>query len=125
MPRGNGTGPEGMGPMTGRAAGSCAGFTVPGYANNVGGQGLVGRGPGFGAGRGFGRGGRGRRNQFFATGLMGQQRSAAGFGAFGNVGPYGDTKEQQLESLKAQAGQFEGALEAIKTRIAELEAKSQ
>jgi len=33
MPRGDGTGPMGMGPMTGRAAGYCAGFPVPGYMN--------------------------------------------------------------------------------------------
>ena len=33
MPAGNGTGPVGLGPMTGRAAGFCAGFSVPGYTN--------------------------------------------------------------------------------------------
>ena len=33
MPGGDGTGPRGMGPMTGRAAGYCAGFPVPGYMN--------------------------------------------------------------------------------------------
>lgn len=33
MPRGDGTGPAGLGPMTGRGAGYCSGFTVPGYAN--------------------------------------------------------------------------------------------
>lgn len=31
MPRGNGTGPYGLGPMTGRAAGFCVGNTVPGF----------------------------------------------------------------------------------------------
>jgi hypothetical protein len=31
MPRGDGTGPGGLGPMTGRAAGYCAGYSVPGY----------------------------------------------------------------------------------------------
>ena len=36
MPRGDGTGPLGLGPMTGRAAGFCAGFRVPGYMNPVG-----------------------------------------------------------------------------------------
>ena len=38
MPRGDGTGPAGMGPMTGRAAGYCAGYPVPGYMNPVGGR---------------------------------------------------------------------------------------
>ncbi len=90
MPLGDGTGPAGMGPMTGRAAGFCAGYPVPGYMNPVVGRAgfygagapVVGpysagygmpyggrvnswlrRGFGFGFGRGFGRGrgwGRGR-----------------------------------------------------------------
>lgn len=72
MPRGDGTGPMGMGPMTGRAAGYCAGFNTPGFANptprmGMGfrrGAGFYGRGAGFGRGRGRGRGfgffGRGR-----------------------------------------------------------------
>lgn len=54
MPRGDGTGPMGMGPMTGREAGFCAGFAVPGYANS------------FGCGFGFGRG-RGFRQRYYAT----------------------------------------------------------
>ena len=33
MPGGDRTGPAGMGPMTGRAAGYCAGYPVPGYMN--------------------------------------------------------------------------------------------
>ncbi len=36
MPRGDGTGPWGLGPMTGRAAGYCAGFPVPGFMNPFG-----------------------------------------------------------------------------------------
>jgi hypothetical protein len=47
MPWGDGTGPWGLGPMTGRAAGYCAGYSVPGYMNPI---------PGFGFGFGFGRG---------------------------------------------------------------------
>jgi hypothetical protein len=34
MPRGDGTGPMGMGPMTGRAAGFCAGYPTPGFMND-------------------------------------------------------------------------------------------
>ncbi|MFZ2147487.1 MAG: DUF5320 domain-containing protein [Sedimentisphaerales bacterium] len=45
MPLGDGTGPAGMGPMTGRAAGYCAGYPVPGYMNPV-----VGRARFYGAG---------------------------------------------------------------------------
>lgn len=38
MPGGDGTGPMGMGPMTGRGAGYCAGNDVPGYANPLPGR---------------------------------------------------------------------------------------
>jgi len=38
MPRGDGTGPMGFGPMTGRAAGYCAGYPVPGFMNPYGGR---------------------------------------------------------------------------------------
>jgi len=54
MPRGDKTGPNGQGMMTGRKMGYCAGFNVPGFMN--------GTGFGGGFGGGFGRGmGRGRR----------------------------------------------------------------
>jgi len=65
MPRGDGTGPLGGGPMSGRAAGLCAGYDVPGFMNPV-----QGRGPGMGFGRGWrGRGKRfGRRRRFWRYG---------------------------------------------------------
>jgi len=44
MPLGDGTGPRGFGPMTGRAAGYCAGYPVPGYMNAVQGVGYGRRG---------------------------------------------------------------------------------
>jgi hypothetical protein len=53
MPRGDKTGPSGLGPMTGRAAGYCAGYSVPGFMNPTR---RFGRGFGRGLGRGFGRG---------------------------------------------------------------------
>ena len=52
MPRGDRTGPGGLGPRTGRAAGYCAGYPVPGFMNPTPG---FGRGYGRGYGRGFGR----------------------------------------------------------------------
>ena len=57
MPRGDRTGPDGMGPMTGRAAGYCAGYDSPGFTRGMprGGAGY-GRGFGRGYGRGMGRG---------------------------------------------------------------------
>jgi len=68
MPGGDRTGPRGAGPMTGRRAGLCAGYDVPGYLNTDFGFGFgYGRGRGFGRGYGMG-GGRGRRNRFYSTG---------------------------------------------------------
>jgi hypothetical protein len=46
MPQGDRTGPNGAGPMTGRAMGFCAGFNSPGFMNSGFGRGL-GRGRGF------------------------------------------------------------------------------
>ena len=50
MPFGDGTGPAGTGPMTGRATGFCAGYSMPGYMNPaVGRAGFYGPGmPAFG-----------------------------------------------------------------------------
>jgi len=58
MPFGDGTGPRGMGPMTGRGAGYCTGFARPRFAGPTFGRGWFGfnRGFGLGAGRGRGRG---------------------------------------------------------------------
>ena len=59
MPRGDGTGPWGMGPMTGRMSGYCSGYRMPGYDNPVSSQRFI---AGFGQGRGFWSGSRcGRR----------------------------------------------------------------
>jgi hypothetical protein len=111
-----------MGPMTGRAAGYCAGYSVPGFVNPIPGRGFWGRGRG---------GGWGRRNRFYATGLTGWQRASAGYPAFGGAayaapaaGPYSPamTREQETEMLKGQAEYFEDALDGIKKRLEELEA---
>lgn len=99
MPAGNGTGPMGMGSMTGRGAGYCSGSGMPGYANAGG----------FGGG-GFGFGGvRGRRNRFFAAGPQGRF-------AQGAVDP---ATEQQ--ALKNQVEALQAQLEAIQKRLAEME----
>ena len=70
MPRGDRTGPAGMGPMTGRQAGYCAGYNMPGYMNPVYGRGRGGMGRGLGRGRGgLGRGmgfGWGWQNPYYA-----------------------------------------------------------
>jgi len=81
MPRGDGTGPAGFGPMTGRAAGYCAGYSVPGYMNPIPGRGYWGRGRGY-WGRG---GGRGYRNGYYATGFSRWARVGMGYPAWGAV----------------------------------------
>ncbi len=134
MPRGDRTGPAGMGPMTGRAAGFCAGYSVPGFMNPIGGRGYWGWGQSFWS-RGGGRGGgRGSRNSYYATGLPGWARAGRGYPAWGSPvahypfypGSVAPTvaPEQELAGLKQQAEYFEGALEEIKKRIEQLEAES-
>jgi hypothetical protein len=44
MPRGDGTGPNGMGSMTGRGMGYCAGLGRPGFMTPGGGRRFFGRG---------------------------------------------------------------------------------
>lgn len=125
MARGDGTGPTGAGRMSGRAAGYCAGYGVPGFANPTFGGGFPrgGRfGGGFGGGLGYGRGfgfGRGRGIRRWPVG-------AAGYDL-----PYGTpaapalTRDQEIEQLKDQARYFEGALEEVGKRIQELDSKTE
>jgi hypothetical protein len=122
MPAGDGTGPRGMGPMTGRGAGYCTGYGAPGYANP-----MPGRGFGMGRGGGWGGGGRGWRHQYYATGVPGWARYgyAPAWGAppAAAYGPYAapPTPAQETEFLKTQAEWLKEQLDAISQRIAELE----
>ncbi len=128
MPRGDGTGPAGMGPMTGKAAGYCAGYSVPGFANPAFGRGAF-RGPGF-FGGGFGRG-RGYRNMYYATGLPGWYRANAGMparGSYRGTEPYpfqGASRfgaaEDEKAFLKDQAEFLKSQVSDIESRLAELE----
>ena len=63
MPRGDRTGPEGRGPMTGRGAGYCSGNDEPDVENESPRRGF-GFGFGLGGGRGLGRRGQGRGQGF-------------------------------------------------------------
>ena len=125
MPRGDGTGPMGMGPMTGRAAGYCAGYPAPGFMNPGPGGGFGGMGRGWGRGRGRGRG-------------WGWQAGygAAAYGPYPGApyapayGPYAATPyapaappEAELDALKTQADYFTKALAEIRQRIDELQAE--
>jgi hypothetical protein len=118
MPGGDGTGPAGMGPMTGRAAGYCAGFQMPGYVNPMPGRGW-GMGRGWGRGRGWG-GGRGWGYGYYPMGIPG---AAPAYG----VPPYygAPSNEQEAQALRTQAEHLEGALDEIRKRITELEAAQQ
>ena len=109
MPGGNGTGPAGLGAMTGRGAGFCAGYAVPGYTNPAGRHRFLGRGRG---------GGRGWRNWFHATGLPSWAR--ANFRFSGPVTPTVAT-EQEVEGLKQQAEFLQNSLSQINERIEQLE----
>jgi len=114
MPRGNRTGPAGMGSMTGRGLGYCAGYGAPGYVNLA---------PGFGLGHSLGwrGGGRGWRHQFYATGLPGWARF--GYTPAGHYGPSWRpaTAGEEVELLKNQAQVLQQELDAIAKRLAELE----
>jgi len=127
--------------MTGRAAGFCAGYPVPGYMNPIGGRGFgFSRGRGFG--RGLGRGFRGGRGAFGGLSAGWGGYAAAPYGAYGYGAPYGappvpyggtggvpyaagPTSQQELDALKGQSEYFEDALEGIKKRIGELEATTE
>ncbi|NMC66368.1 MAG: DUF5320 domain-containing protein [Acidobacteria bacterium] len=106
MPLGDRTGPWGLGPMTGRGLGYCAGFPYPGYMNP--GYPGLGFGRGFGFGRGYGRG-------------MGFGRSRgwrrAGF--FPNI----YSGEQEIDLLQTESDILKKQLEEINKRLDELKKK--
>jgi hypothetical protein len=118
MPAGDGTGPLGLGGMTGRGAGYCAGFPMPGYMNPMPGRGW-GMGRGWGRGRGRGRG-RGWGHGYYPTGGLGAV-------PFYGVGPYyaAPSAEHEMQALRSQAQHLEGTLDEIRKRIAELETTQQ
>lgn len=118
MPRGDGTGPAGFGPRTGRAAGYCAGYGMPGFANPGFGRGFFGRGGGRGAWGGGG--GRGWRNRYYATGLPGWMR----YGAYGFPASPPPDPEFEKRSLADEAEALQAELEAIRRRLSELETEA-
>lgn len=118
MPRGDRTGPRGMGERTGRGAGFCAGFAVPGYANQGGGFGI-------GFGRGRGGGGRGHRNMFHATGLPGWTRFSGYDTPYAPPAAYQNPDPERTQQLlKRQAEDLQSELEMVKKRLAEMEGKT-
>ena len=102
----------GMGPMTGRGAGYCAGFGAPGFAS-----------PGPGWGRGYGRGwgrGYGWRMAGWPGRFYGMPRWVE------PAGPWSArqiTREEELEYLRGQADMLKQELDAIGGRIGEIESE--
>jgi hypothetical protein len=112
MPRGDRTGPMGMGPMTGRGLGYCAGYAMPGYAN-----------AGFGFGFGMGRG-RGFRRAYYMTGFPGWARY--GYGAYpSGFAPYpyqgAAPAVDQKEILEEQAGFLQKQLDEVREQLKNLD----
>jgi len=139
MPRGDRTGPWGQGPMTGRAAGFCAGFGVPGFMNPAasfgrgqgqgGRQGMGfgrGRGPGFGRGMGYGRGPGFGRGMGYGRGMGRGMPAGAPAGLeydeYQGAG-MGPDPRTELEALKDEAAGLEEALASVRRRMEKLETK--
>ncbi len=117
MPRGDGTGPQGRGAMTGRGMGFCSGAGAPGYIDAA-------WGGGYGRGR---RGnnatcrsglwsGRGWRFQSATTAQPGWARFGNPFDASRRVDP-----EWERRVLNEQAETLTVELEHIKARLAEID----
>ena len=98
MPRGDGTGPAGQGPMTGRRMGYCAGFSVPGFMN-------------FGFGRGFGRG------SAWREGIMPIQQQLV---PVQQIQPQVITEQQEKEMLEQELELIKQEMDEIQKRLKEL-----
>jgi len=112
MPGGDRTGPLGLGPRTGRAAGYCAGYPVPGFMNPY-----VGRlhlRLGFGYGRGF-------RRAFWPVYSYPITPSPTAYGG-GFYQPLVEPK-QEMEMLTEEAKALKEQLDTINKRVSELKEK--
>lgn len=108
MPHGDGTGPLGMGPMTGRGAGYCAGYAVPGFANPWGGRRFWGRG----RGRGFG---------YFTPFPVYPAYGAPAVYPGIPVPPSAVSVDTEINGLREEAEYLKQSLDQIARRIEELE----
>ena len=111
MPGGDGTGPTGVGPMSGRAAGYRTGNRFPGYMNAI-------------PGRGRGRGGWARPGRGLPAWRAAPDGRAAPSGVpYAAPWPAQANREQEAEDLRSQAEYLESALGDIRRRIEELKAR--
>lgn len=109
MPRGDRTGPLGLGPRTGRGMGYCAGFGVPGYLNPGPGMGF---GFGLGLRRGLGRWFGGRCRWFLGPWF------ASWWAGRSPVGPVGVPLDEAQEKAI-----LENEVRALKAHLKRLEAQ--
>ena len=100
MPRGDRTGPAGMGPMTGRSAGFCGGYGMPGYVNAPVRGGF--RGCGYGRGWGW-------RNRAQSMPIQYQPQM------------YDVNSQDEMQMLKQQSQMLQRNIEQINQRIEQLE----
>ena len=91
MPRGDRTGPTGMGPMTGRRMGICAGYPESGFRSFA---------PMYGRGRGM--------------------RLGRGFGGYWGYPPQPFIQHDEAAYVELQAKDIEEDLSRIKSRLEEL-----
>jgi hypothetical protein len=103
MPGGDGTGPAGLGPRTGRGMGYCSGYPAPGYATP-----------------GFGRFGRGRGFRYWRRWPVAYPSYVPSAAPFPYVPPAAPAPEEELEYLQEAARNLEEELKSIKTRIEDL-----
>jgi len=104
MPRGDRTGPQGEGPMTGRQLGYGAGYDSPGYA----------KGPGRGAGFGFF--GRGRGRGFFSRGFFDRNLREP---------ETVDTQPDNINQIKSDVQVLQSGLSSLLERLKKLTAKDE
>ena len=116
MPRGDRTGPTGDGAKRGRAAGFCAGFDMPGYANTA-----IPKGYGMGRNRGWcGLPGSGRGRRQGALALSLQRRGRIGDRPFASR-PFTPVPEREV--LQNHILALKSELEAIEKRLNQLSAQ--
>lgn len=113
MPAGNGTGPMGMGPMTGRGLGYCSGGEAPGFGAVAARRGY---GTGLGRGRRGGRGGRWGGPGFYGRGW---QPGGMAWGGYPDA-VQGAAPELERQSLESRANLMEAELQRIRQRLADL-----
>ena len=121
MPRGNGNGPRGTGPMTGRAAGYCVGNEIAGFMDEGGGWGLGPKRHRRGRGRRQGRRGglpaEGSTRRFFT----GKKRPSPDDGPAASAAFSDLQRTQGVDILKRRAEILRQTLKDVQTRIADLD----